>query len=43
MASTFYQNKDSFLVAVDYIIIGFHESELNVLIARRSFESFKGG
>jgi 8-oxo-dGTP diphosphatase len=43
MTSTFYQNKDSFLVAVDCIIMGFHENELNLLIARRPFEPLKGG
>ena len=42
MTSTFYQNKDSFLIAVDCIIMGFRESELQILIARRPFEPLKG-
>ncbi|MDD3319975.1 MAG: NUDIX domain-containing protein [Paludibacter sp.] len=43
MTSAFYQNKDSFLIAVDCIIMGFRENELNILIARRPFEPLKGG
>ncbi len=42
MTSTFYQNKDSFLIAVDCIIMGFRENELQILIARRPFEPLKG-
>lgn len=43
MTSAFYQNKDTFLVAVDCIIMGFRENELQILIARRPFEPLKGG
>lgn len=42
MTSIFYQNKDSFLIAVDCIIMGFRENELQILIARRPFEPLKG-
>jgi len=43
MSAAFYKNKDSFLVAVDCIIIGFRENELHILVARRPFEPFIGG
>jgi len=43
MSAAFYQNKDTFLVAVDCIIIGFRDNDLHILIARRPFEPFKGG
>jgi ADP-ribose pyrophosphatase YjhB (NUDIX family) len=43
MISSYYQNKNSFLVAVDCIIMGFRDNELNILIARRPFEPLKGG
>jgi 8-oxo-dGTP diphosphatase len=43
MNSSYYQNKDRFLVAVDSIILGFSENELQILIARRPFEPLKGG
>ena len=43
MTSAFYQNKDTFLVAVDCIIIGFRDNDLHILIARRPFEPFEGG
>lgn len=43
MPNSFYQNKDSLLVAVDCIIIGFKENELHILIARRPFEPMIGG
>lgn len=43
MTSTFYQNKDTFLVAVDSIIMGFRDNELHILIAKRQFEPLKGG
>jgi len=43
MNSTFYQNKDTFLIAVDCIIIGFRDNELQILIARRRMEPLKGG
>jgi len=43
MTSSFYQNKDTHLVAVDCIIMGFHENDLHILIARRPFEPMKGG
>ena len=43
MSALFYKNKDSFLVAVDCIIIGFRENDLHILIARRPFEPLQGG
>jgi len=43
MTSSFYLNKDTHLVAVDCIIMGFHENDLHILIARRPFEPMKGG
>jgi ADP-ribose pyrophosphatase YjhB (NUDIX family) len=43
MTSTFYENKDSFLVAVDCIIMGFRDNELHILITRRQIEPLKGG
>lgn len=43
MTSTFYQNKDTFLFAVDCIIMGFHDSELHILVTRRQMEPLKGG
>jgi len=42
MFSTPYTNKDTFLVAVDSIILGFRENELHVLIAKRPFDPMKG-
>ena len=43
MTATFYKNKDTHLVAVDCIIMGFRENGLNILIAKRPFEPLKGG
>jgi len=43
MSAAFYLNKDTFLVAVDCIIIGFRDNDLHILIARRPFEPFQGG
>lgn len=43
MTSAFYQHKDTFLVAVDCIIMGFRDNELQILITRRAFEPLKGG
>jgi len=43
MSEAFYKNKDTFLVAVDCIIIGFRENDLHILITRRRFEPLKGG
>lgn len=43
MTATFYQNTDTFLVAVDCIIMGFHDNELHILITRRQMEPLKGG
>lgn len=43
MTAAFYQNKDTFLVAVDCIITGFRENDLHILIAHRPFEPLKGG
>ena len=43
MTGAFYQNKDTHLVAVDCIIIGFKDNDLHILIAKRQFEPMKGG
>jgi len=43
MTSAFYQNRDTHLVAVDCIIMGFRENDLHILIAKRQFEPMKGG
>ena len=43
MTSNFYKNRDKFYVAVDCIIMGFRDNELNILIAKRPFEPMKGG
>ena len=43
MTSEFYKNKDKLYVAVDCIIMGFHDNELNILIEKRPFEPMKGG
>ena len=43
MATIFYQNKDKLYVAVDCIIMGFQDNELNILIAKRPFEPMQGG
>ncbi len=43
MTAAFYQNKDTFLVAVDCIIIGFRDNDLQILISRRPIEPFRGG
>ncbi len=42
MTSEFYKNKDKLYVAVDCIIMGFHDNELNILIEKRPFEPMKG-
>jgi len=38
MSAAFYQNEVKFFVAVDCIILGFNNKELNVLIYKRKFE-----
>ncbi|MEI8084825.1 MAG: NUDIX domain-containing protein [Paludibacter sp.] len=43
MTAAFYQNKDTHLVAVDCIIMGFKDNDLHILIAKRPFEPMKGG
>jgi len=43
MISEFYKNRDKHYVAVDCIIMGFQENELNIMIAKRPFEPMKGG
>jgi ADP-ribose pyrophosphatase YjhB (NUDIX family) len=43
MKEAFYNNKDKLYVAVDCIIMGFQDNELNILIAKRPFEPMKGG
>jgi len=43
MKEVFYNNKDKLYVAVDCIIMGFQNNELNILIAKRPFEPMKGG
>lgn len=43
MSASYYINKDRHYVAVDCIIMGFRDNELNILIAKRPFEPLKGG
>lgn len=43
MISKFYSNKDTHLVAVDCIIMGFYDNELNILLTRRPIEPLIGG
>ena len=38
MSAAFYQDEVKFYVAVDCIILGFNNKELNVLLYKRSFE-----
>ena len=38
MTAAFYQNETKFYVAVDCIILGFDQKELNVLLYKRKFE-----
>lgn len=40
--TSFYSEKHKFLLALDCIIFGFHEGELNLLLLHRSFEPEKG-
>jgi len=40
--TSFYQKKDRFYVAVDCIIFGFYQGELNLLLLKRNFEPAKG-
>lgn len=42
MFNSHYRNKDKFLVAVDSIILGFRDNELQVLLAKRPFQPMKG-
>ncbi|MDR0429192.1 MAG: NUDIX domain-containing protein [Tannerellaceae bacterium] len=42
MSAAFYQDEVKFFVAVDCIILGFNNKELNVLLHRRKFEPVKG-
>jgi ADP-ribose pyrophosphatase YjhB (NUDIX family) len=41
MLQTYYENNDKFLTAVDCIIFGFQDKELNVLLTRRPVEPLK--
>ncbi len=41
--STYYSSQDSFLVAVDCIILGFKENEISLLVHNRDMEPAKGG
>ncbi len=41
--STYYSSQDSFLVAVDCIILGFKENEISLLVHKREMEPAKGG
>jgi ADP-ribose pyrophosphatase YjhB (NUDIX family) len=41
MPEHFYSDKESVLVAVDCIIMGFHESDLHILIAKRPFDPLR--
>ena len=43
MTASFYKNKDTHLIAVDCIIMGFKDNDLHVLAAKRQFEPMKGG
>jgi ADP-ribose pyrophosphatase YjhB (NUDIX family) len=40
--TSFYKKKDRFYVAVDCIIFGFYQGELNLLLLKRTFEPAKG-
>ena len=42
MTTAFYQNETKFYVAVDCIILGFDQKELNVLLYKRKFEPMMG-
>jgi len=42
MSAAFYQEQVQFYVAVDCIILGFNNNELNVLLYKRKFEPMKG-
>jgi 8-oxo-dGTP diphosphatase len=42
MTASFYKNKDTHLIAVDCIIMGFKDNDLHVLAAKRQFEPMKG-
>lgn len=42
MTTAFYQNEVKLFVAVDCIILGFNNSELNVLLYKRNFEPLQG-
>lgn len=42
MTAAFYQNETKFYVAVDCIILGFDQKELNVLLYKRKFEPMMG-
>lgn len=42
MSAAFYQDEVKFFVAVDCIILGFNNKELNVLLYKRKFEPLKG-
>ena len=42
MTAAFYQNETKFHVAVDCIILGFDQKELNVLLYKRKFEPMMG-
>ncbi len=41
--STYYSSQDSFLVAVDCIILGFKDNEISLLVHHRAMEPEKGG
>lgn len=43
MTASFYKNKDTHLIAVDCIIMGYKSNDLHVLAAKRQFEPMKGG
>lgn len=43
LSSIFYSSQDSFLVAVDCIILGFKENEISLLVYKREMEPAKGG
>lgn len=42
MSTAFYQDEEKFYVAVDCIILGFNNKELNILLYKRTFEPMQG-
>lgn len=42
MSAAFYQNEEKFHVAIDCILLGFNNKDLNVLLYKRNFEPMSG-